>query len=441
MPRCLKCGQNKKHNKFSKKQLRKGKGRRCKNCISSKHRKIQTSAKKAKTHKIVSEESWSDISLDEEDEVLLQDTINPNINNHTITIDDDKSNTSWIQCNKISFEISQIIKLNNYTFLISSKSNKVYIYQTQNDQLTQQINLNIAVNIKSIAFDQDSKELWILGVFNKNKGRIMRFKYNHNHKKSTFSSLQFIELGKFSDLWTVSSVFADGKYHFIRDRYRNILQCDSMAHRYIRTGFHFIYDPNTKKVHQPQTAIYPFYGEPLIYFKEQSKPILYFFLRMDTLRTYSFITNQWSEIQTLDSIRRDSWRAVCHGCMLSEDKKRMLIFGAVAGGKLKIYEIDCNDNIYKNKAKCRTIGFPKLLWSSCACTRRDCVILSSNNDVINPLFMSGYYRICWNDKNVPILPLEIVEIICFMNKERFIHAFSKRDGFHFKLDICDLHQH
>ena len=134
---------------------------------------------------------------------------------------------------------------------------------------------------------------------------------------------------------------------------------------------------------------------------------------------YLFETGKWSfewhtilRYGVMDMLRNCAY-------VVSDDGKFLIIFGEY---EILVMNIQNSGRFetYRSKIKCPKGFKPRF------------AVLSGEEIMHRHSLIFGYYRSCWigdddNNKIMPIVPLEIVNIICCMyGKEIFIHVFSKR---------------
>ena len=312
----------------------------------------------------------------------------------------------WSECNKIPLDIFQIIKLNNHKFLIISHGNNMYIYDTINDKWIKVPDIQYTNNIKSIAYNHNNQQLFIFIIIN-NKTRIMRFKYHD--RINIFSALQPLYLSQhFLYSEDLSSIFINGEYH--------IIQNNELLHQCL----------NSKTKEFEKIAQFDDYlclqEALLINNKPQNK--LYLFQGIEWFKAYSFDNKKWSKWKQIKVEQASEMEYYGHS--LNRNGTQLTLFTQRYCWRYKnwIEMIVIDMNTFEVTQTSIKHGIPKFKVSS---------VIISTNDIIDHKFIYDYYTLYWidnkgtdnNNNNIPILPLEIVNVIYNMiEKERLIHLFS-----------------
>ena len=355
-------------------------------------------------------------------------------------------NLKWIKCFHTPSNILQIEKLNDYSFIMVSSTNTISIYNTWTHQWIKPTSLPLFVNkIRSIGIDYDLQQLYIVTLSNESKKKftiISRFAYNSNLNFSEISQVKIKNnfINQKDDYLSISSIFVDSRFHFIRHKNKGKTK---------QVSIHYIYDTQTQKIKQ----VYEFksYYKQCALFHLKTQNILVMLRVIDhksmLVACYSIESEKWNE---KTKTYREYQNCSRFGFVLSKDQKRLVKFGGVykkpkygRAGKNKM------QNVMSDKIQIMEI---RTLWNNNMdfkqgkyhqCPLKDEYIALETGDGTEyfRLIILAYFAMCWIDENkddklnIPILPLDIINLICLMHeRESFIHLFAKKQEVHYKIN-------
>ena len=386
MPVCSICNRNKSRSEFNRKQIRKGKNPKCKQC-------------NIKPYAI----EYNNLSRIEMKKKL------------------------WIRCAKPPQSMKHLVKLNNHNFLslsILTRSNKYHalIYNTINDKWTPSTDFKYLANttsIKNTTVDYDNNEIYILVSRATLSPRILKYSFNQKCDKFVWIDGKSFKSLSQSNWECICSTVVDKRYHFLISTFPTRV-------------WHYIHDFNkgktlTKMLITPGVS---FYWQNVIYFKQQNKLLLV--CREGDVKTCSLNVREckWEksvEVQIPRNIRDMlPCRTLKKPYIFTGDERRMIVF--YWSNRIDI--INTENEVFE--------GHSDELYSPFGYSNPKFALLSKANMIDNGL-IHGYFRRCWrykNDGNVPILPLEIARLIDVMiGGDTFLHLFHEMKGKQIKINM------
>ena len=349
-----------------------------------------------------------------------------------------KNNKTCKQSVSKYFPILEIMKLDNYNFIMLSRRNTIHIYHSINNKWSTPENMQNLEDKKSITVDYNEKHLYILSEVPSDKphpvGILSKYKYHYNVKSAKFSCIPCTGTIEIS-LKTKQRVFTrvvDNLYHMILPSEEEALQ--------ISTSSHLIYDldKNIKKDEYILTTASPNNYDHFFLYMPKKQQLLRMELSVKrlsakrnpyrTVRMFSIENKIWTNGEEM-KINRQSGR------ILTVDERYMISFGGYRNCEILIVDLE---SCYADNAT-----EYKVMKSIMKCPLNSTYhALLTEVGGVDDLLILGYFRKCWlikwkvNVMNIPILPLEIVNFIGIMvGGDLMVHLFTRDSGLHYEIEL------